>query len=75
MQMHCPIGYQTVEHDDGRIHAVDLDTMTVGLLLWRNTPVCGMATGPSSDEAGRASWRELLDITCLDCISVLYVGA
>lgn len=71
MQMATPEGFQSVEHDDGKVHAIDLSDMVQGVLKFRNTPVCGAATGPSSDEAGRESWSEVLDITCSDCIGII----
>lgn len=71
MQMTCPRGFNAVEHDDSKVHAIDLTEMEAGVQLWRNTPVCGTATGPSSDEAGKDSWLMLLEITCRDCIAIL----
>jgi hypothetical protein len=66
-----PEGYRSVEHDDGTVHAVDLDDLTADVQDARTAPVCGRATGPSSDEAGRQSWLELADITCWECIAIL----
>jgi hypothetical protein len=67
----APFGYATVEHDGGTVHAINLDEARDGVPLWRNEPVCGMATGVSSDEAGPEALRAELDITCWECISIV----
>ena len=36
--------YAPVEHDDGTVHAIDLAKLSDESPLWRNAPVCGMAT-------------------------------
>lgn len=63
--------YRPVEHDGGTVHAIDLDKLDNSISLWRNTPVCGMATGVSSDEYGPESIRPELRITCWECISII----
>ena len=63
--------YAPVEHDGGTVHAIDLAKRDNGIALWRNTPVCGMATGVSSDEAGPEATRPELRITCWECISII----
>jgi hypothetical protein len=68
--MLTPRGYVGVEHDDGTVHAIDLDTLHDDRPLWREPPVCGRATGVSSDEGGRAALHRRA-ITCLDCVSIL----
>ena len=69
--MILPSSIWTVEHDDGTVHAIDTTAMEPGVQPWRNTPVCGTATGPSSDEGGELSWEERPELDCTDCISIL----
>lgn len=67
-----PDGYRTVEHDDGTVHAINISEMKPGTQPWRNAPVCGRASGVSSDEGGEESWEEKLpEIDCIECISIL----
>ena len=68
--MKTPRGYDGVEHDDGIIHAVDLDDPTEGIPLWRETPVCGTSTGVSSDEGGPSALHQRV-LTCIHCIAIL----
>jgi hypothetical protein len=65
-----PRGYVGVEHDDGAVHAIDLDNLHDDRPLWREPPACGRATGVSSDEGGHAAlW--IPTITCWECVSIL----
>jgi hypothetical protein len=68
--MPVPRGYVGVEHADGVVHAIDLDDLHDDRPLWREPPVCGRATGVSSDEGGHAALHRRT-ITCLDCVSIL----
>jgi len=63
--------YAPVEHDGGTVHAINRTEVDSSIPLWRNTPVCGMATGVSSDEAGPEATRPELRITCWECISII----
>lgn len=63
--------YMPVEHDGGTVHALNLSELDNDRPLWRNTPVCGTATGVSSDEAGPESVRPELQITCWECLSII----
>jgi hypothetical protein len=65
-----PRGYVGVEHGDGTVHAIDLDTMSDERPLWRETPVCGTGTGVSSDEGGPDALHRCT-LTCWQCISIL----
>jgi len=70
--MKTPQGYDGVEHDDGVVHAIDFRDLSQDdpRPLWRETPVCGTATGVSSDEAG-PSVIHRREITCNDCTGIL----
>lgn len=65
-----PRGYTGVEHDDGTVHAIDLDNLSNDRPTWRETPVCGTATGVPSDEGGHDALHRKL-ITCWQCVSIL----
>jgi hypothetical protein len=65
-----PKGYVGVEHADGEVHAIDLDTLHDDMPLWREPVVCGAATGVSSDEGGRAALHRR-EITCWECATIL----
>jgi len=69
MSIPTPRGYTGVEHEGGTVHAVDLSDLGDGP-LWRETPVCGAATGVSSDEAGPAALHQR-EITCPDCTGIV----
>jgi len=69
MSIPTPPGYTGVEHDDGTVHAVDLSELHDDRALWRETPVCGAATGVPSDEAGPAALHRP-EITCPGCIGI-----
>jgi hypothetical protein len=69
-ELPLPRGYVGVEHDDGTVHAIDLDDLHDDRPLWREPPVCGRATGVSSDEGGPAALHRRV-ITCLDCTAIL----
>lgn len=68
--MNIPRGYVSVEHDSGRVHAIDLSELSDDRPLWRETPVCGTATGVSSDEGGPYALEPQV-LTCHDCIGIL----
>jgi hypothetical protein len=69
-ELTTPRGYAGVEHADGTVHAINLDNLHDDRPLWRETPVCGRASGVSSDEGGHAAlWRKTL--TCGECVSIL----
>lgn len=68
--MRTPQGYDGVEHDNGVVHAIDLGELSEDRPLWRETPVCGAATGVSSDEAGPYVIHQR-EITCNDCTGIL----
>lgn len=64
-----PAGYDGVEHADGTIHAIDMNDLH-DCPLWREPPVCGRASGVSSDEGGPYALHQR-EITCWECISIL----
>ena len=68
-ELKTPLGYDGVEHDDGTVHAIDLDNWGDGP-MWRVAPVCGRATGVSSDEGGPYALHRRT-ITCIECVSIL----
>ncbi len=65
-----PPGYQPVEHADGTVHAIDLNSMEDDGSLWRTAPVCGTGVGVSSDEGGRVA-LEAEYVTCTACICII----
>lgn len=65
-----PPGYDAVEHADGVVHAIGMGGLPAGRPLWREPPVCGRASGVSSDEGGPAALHQPF-ITCRECISIL----
>lgn len=71
--MQPPLGYVAFEHDGGTVHAVDV--MDGAMPVWRGIPVCGRATGVSSDEDGKLQTAHgghiTREITCTDCIAIL----
>jgi hypothetical protein len=69
-EMPTPRGYVGVEHDNGTVHAIDLDALHDDRPLWRETPVCDTATGVSSDEGGRYALHRRT-LTCWQCIAIL----
>lgn len=69
MQLPVPRGYAGVEHDDEVVHAVDLSHLN-DVPLWREPPVCGRATGVSSDEYGPQALHRA-ELTCWECIAIL----
>lgn len=69
-ELATPHGYTGVEHDDGRVHAISLDSLHDGRPLWREEVVCGAATGVSSDEGGPAALHRRV-INCQECVSIL----
>jgi hypothetical protein len=68
--MATPRGYVGVEHADGTVHAISLDTLSDDLPLWREPVVCGTGTGVSSDEGGHAALHRRT-LTCWQCVSIL----
>ena len=68
--MKTPKGYDGIEHADGVVHAIDLDDWGEEGPLWRVIPVCGTATGVSSDEGGPSALHQPV-ITCSHCIAIL----
>lgn len=69
--MKPPPGYVAYEHDDGTVHAIDI--FDGGLPVWRTTPVCGAATGVSSDADGAAQMAGATTrpVTCRDCLGII----
>lgn len=65
-----PPGLEGVEHHDGKVHAVELAGLVPGQPIWRVPPVCGAATGVSSDEGGPAAIGRS-HVTCWECISII----
>jgi hypothetical protein len=69
-----PARHVSVEHDDGAVHAIDLDDTDMpeysGIPLWRVPPVCGTGTGVSSDEGGPYALHKPA-VTCWQCIAIL----
>lgn len=65
-----PAGYRAVEHDDGVVHAIDLDDLPETRPVWRAPVVCGRATGVSSDEGGHEALNRSA-ITCWECAAIL----
>jgi hypothetical protein len=70
LELKTPRGYVGVEHGDGIVHAIDLDDLHDDRPLWREAPVCGRATGVSSDEGGHAALHRRV-LTCWECIAIL----
>lgn len=72
MRLKTPPCYTGVEHADGTVHAIDMAPKALhdDRPLWRETPVCGAATGVSSDEGGPAALH-CRHVTCADCIGIL----
>jgi hypothetical protein len=68
--MKTPRGYIGVEHEDGTVHAIDIDKIPDDGPVWRSPVVCGAATGVSSDEGGSAALHKR-ELTCWECISIL----
>lgn len=68
--MLTPKGYDGVEHDDGTIHAIDLSELSDNRPLWREIPICGLATGVSSDEYGPEAIHRP-EVTCWECKAIL----
>ena len=69
MNIIAPEGYISVQHADGKVHAI----FGVGVRtrpLWRETPACGASTGVSSDEGGEDA-LEPRALTCWDCIGII----
>lgn len=72
MELNPPPGHKAVEHADGIIHGISLADWDSdsGTPLYRCTPVCGAATGVSSDEGGIEAMNRPA-ITCSACIGIL----
>ncbi len=68
--MAVPAGYRAVEHDDGVVHAIDLDKLPETGPVWRAPVVCGRASGVSSDEGGPEALKRGT-ITCWECTAIL----
>ena len=68
--LRTPRGYVGVEHADGTVHAIDMDDLHDDRPLWREHPVCGSASGVSSDEGGPSALHQRT-ITCWQCVGIL----
>lgn len=68
--MKTPVGYMSVQHADGIVHAINLSELGDDLALHRNRVVCDASTGVSSDDGARDALKRR-DLTCSHCIGIL----